>query len=67
MGPDTACDATEAHIEPPRASPTITEPDKTTEPTNPTINRAKSTPGSDTTTSVQQTGESTVRLGNHVT
>ena len=43
------------------------EPDTTTEPTNPTINRAESTPGSDTTTSVQQTGESTVRLGNHVT
>ena len=38
----------------------------TTEPTNPTINRAKSTLGSDTTTSVQQTGESTTRLGNHV-
>ena len=43
------------------------EPDATIEPTNPTINRAESTPGSDTTTSVQQTGESTIRPGNHVT
>jgi len=66
-GPDTMCDATGAHTEPPRASPTITEPDATIEPTNPTINRAESTPGSDTTTSVQQTGESTIRLGNHFT
>ena len=39
-GPDTACDATGAHTEPPRASPTITKPDATTKPTNPTINRA---------------------------
>ena len=39
----------------------------TTEPTNPTINRAKSTLGSDTTTSVQETGESTIRPGNHFT
>jgi hypothetical protein len=51
-GLDTTCDATWAHIEPPRASPTITEPDATTEPTNPTINRARSTPGCDTTTLV---------------
>ena len=29
-GPDTACDATGAHIEPPKASPTIAEPDATT-------------------------------------
>ena len=66
-GPDTVCDAIGAHTEPPRASPTIMEPDATTEPTNPTINRAKSTLGSDTTTSVQQTEESTIRLGNHFT
>ena len=52
-GPDTTCDATGAHTEPPRASPTIMEPDVTTKPTNPTINRAESTSGSDTTTSVQ--------------
>jgi len=39
-GPDTACNATGAHTEPPRASPTITKPDATTKPTNPTINRA---------------------------
>ena len=52
-GLDTMCDATGAHTEPPRASPTIAEPDVTTEPTNPTINRAELTPGSDTTTSVQ--------------
>jgi len=62
-GLDTTCDTTGAHKEPPRASPTIVEPDATTEPTNPTINRAESTPGSDTTTSVQQTGESTIRPG----
>ena len=37
-GTDTACDTTRSHIEPPRASPTITKPDATTEPTNPTIN-----------------------------
>ena len=66
-GPNTACDTTVAHTEPPRASPTIMEPNATTEPTNPTINRAESTLGSDTTTSVQQTGESTICLGNHVT
>ena len=42
------------------------ELDATTEPTNPTINKAKSTPRFDTTTSVQQTGESTIRLGNHI-
>ena len=41
--PDTTCDAIGAHIEPPRASPTIVEPNETTEPTNRTINRAKST------------------------
>ena len=40
-GPDTTCDAIGAHTEPPRASPTITEPNATTEPTNPTINRAE--------------------------
>ena len=66
-GPNTMCDATGAHTEPPRASPTIMEPDATTEPTNPTINRAESTLGSDTTTLGQQTGESTIRLGNHFT
>ena len=66
-GPDTACDAIGAHTEPPRASPTITEPDATTEPTNPTINRAESTPGSDTPTLVQQTRESTTHPGHHVT
>ena len=66
-GPDTACNATGAHTEPPRASPTITKPDATTKPTNPTINRAESTLGSDTTTLVQQTGESTIRPGNYVT
>ena len=66
-GIDTTCDTIGAHIEPPRASPTIAEPDATTEPTNPTINRAESTLGSNTTTSVQQTGESTIRLGNHFT
>ena len=54
-GPDTACNAIGAHIEPPRASPTIVEPDMINELTNPTINRAESTPRSDTTTSVQQT------------
>ena len=43
------------------------KPDANTEPTNPTINRAESTPGSDTTTSVQQTGESTIYLGNRIT
>ena len=43
------------------------EPDATTKPTNPNIDRAESTPGSDTTTSVQQTGESTIHPGNHVT
>ena len=52
-GLDTTCDAIGAHTEPPRGSPTIAEPDTTTEPTNPTINRAESTLGSDTTTSVQ--------------
>jgi len=52
-GPDTMCDAIGAHTEPPRASPIIMEPDATTEPTNPTINRAESTLGSDTTTLVQ--------------
>ena len=52
-GPDIACEAIGAHTEPPRASPTIAEPDATTEPTNPTINIAELTPGSDTTTSVQ--------------
>ena len=31
------------------------------------MNRAKSTLGSDTTTLVQQIGESTIRLGNHIT
>ena len=61
------CDATGAHIEPRRASPTIAEPNVTIEPTNPTINRAKLTPGSDTTTSVQQTRESTIHPGNHFT
>ena len=65
--PDTVCDTTGAHTEPPMASPTIAEPDATTEPTNPTINRAESTPGSDTTTSVQQTRESTIHPGNHFT
>jgi len=43
------------------------EPDATTEPTNPTINRAESTLGSDTTTSVQQIEESTICPGNHFT
>ena len=52
-GPDIACDATGAHTKPPRASPIIIESDATSEPTNPTINRAESTPGSDTTTFVQ--------------
>ena len=52
-GPYTTCDAIGAHTELPRASPTIAEPDATTEPTNPTINRAESTLGSNTTTSVQ--------------
>ena len=66
-GLDNMCDATGAHTEPPRASPTIVEPDATTKPTNPTTNRAESTPGSDTTTSVQQTRESTIRLVNHFT
>ena len=61
------CDAIGAHTEPPRASPTIAEPDATTEPTNPTINRVESTLGSNTTTLVQQTRESTIHLGNHVT
>ena len=51
-GPNTACDAIGAHTKPHRACPTIMEPDATTEPTNPTINRAESTPGSDTTTLV---------------
>ena len=51
-GLDTMCDTTGAHKEPPRASPTIVEPDATTEPTNPTINRAESTLGSNTTTLV---------------
>ena len=64
---DTTCDATGAHTEPTRASPMIAEPDATIEPTNPTINRPELTLGSDTTTSVQQTGESTIRLGNHIT
>ena len=66
-GPDTACDAIGLHIEPPKASPIIAEPDATIEPTNPTINRVESTLGSDTTTLVQQTGESTIRPGNHIT
>ena len=66
-GSDTTRDATVAHTEPPKATPTITEPDATIEPTNPTINRAESTLGSDTTTSVQQIGESTIRPGNHFT
>jgi len=52
-GLDTTFKATGAHTEPPRAFPTIVEPNVTTEPTNSTINRAESTPGSDTTTSVQ--------------
>ena len=56
-----------AHTEPPRASPTIVEPDATTEPTDPTINRAESTLGSDTTTFVQQTEESTIQPGYHFT
>ena len=51
-GLDTACNATGANTEPPRVSPTIAEPDATAEPTNPTINRVESTPGSNTTTSV---------------
>jgi len=66
-GPDTTCDATGAHTEPPRASPTIMEPDATIEPTNPTTNRAESTLGSDTTTSVQQTQESTIHPCIHFT
>jgi len=66
-GTDTTCDTTGEHIEPPRASPIIAEPDATIEPTNPTINRVESTLGSDTTTLVQQTGESTIRPGNHIT
>ena len=51
-GLDTTCDAIGAHTEPTRACPTITEPDATIEPTNPTINRVESTLGSDTTTLV---------------
>jgi hypothetical protein len=43
------------------------ELDVTTKPTNPTINRTESTPGSDTTTLVQQTKESTICPSNHVT
>ena len=43
-GLDNACDAIVAHTEPPRATPTIAEPHVTTKPTNPTINRAESTP-----------------------
>ena len=66
-GPDIACNAIGAHTEPPRASPTIAEPDATTKPTNPTINRVESTLGSNTTTSVQQTRESTIHPGNHFT
>ncbi|XP_066323988.1 uncharacterized protein [Miscanthus floridulus] len=66
-GPDTTFDATRAHTEPPRASPTIVEPDATTEPTNPTLHRPESTLGSDTTTLVQQTEESTIHPGNHNT
>ena len=53
VGPDTVCDTIGAHTKPPKASPIIMEPDATTEPTNPTINRAESTLGSNTTTSVQ--------------
>ena len=52
-GLDTTCDAIGAHTEPPRASPTIAEPNATIELTNPTINIAESTLGSDTTSSVQ--------------
>ena len=52
-GQYTTCDAIGAHTEPPRASPTIAEPNATIELTNPTINIAESTLGSDTTTSVQ--------------
>ena len=66
-GPDTTCDTIGAHTEPPRVSPTIVEHDATIEPNNPTINRAKSTLAFDTTTLVQQTRESTIRPGNHVT
>ena len=66
-GPDTACDAIGAHTEPPMASPITVEPDATIEPTNPTINRAESTLGFDTTTLVQQIEESTIRPGNHFT
>jgi hypothetical protein len=66
-GLDTACNVTRAHTEPSRASPTITEPDATIEPTNPTINRPESTIGFDTTTLVQQIGESTIHPGNQVT
>ena len=51
-GPNTMCNTIGAHTEPPRASPTIMEPNTITEPTNPTINRAESTLGSDTTTLV---------------
>ena len=56
-----------AHTEPPRASPMIMEPDATIKPPNPTINRSTSTPGSDTTTSVQQTEESIIRPSDHIT
>jgi len=51
-GLDTTCDATGKHTEPPRASSTIAKPNATTEPTNPTINRAELTLGSNTTTLV---------------
>ena len=61
------CDAIGAHTELPRASPTIMGPDATTKPTNPTINRAESTLGSDTTALVQQTRESTICPGDHIT
>jgi hypothetical protein len=61
----TACDGIGAHIEASRPSLTIAVAE--TEPTNATINRPESTLGSDTTTLVQQIGESTIRLGNHVT
>jgi hypothetical protein len=47
--------------------PTIVEPNATTKPTNSTISRVESTPGFDTTTSVQQTRESMICLGNHFT
>jgi hypothetical protein len=55
-GADTiVCDGTGAHTEPSRAYQTIAVAE--TEPTNATVNSLESTLGSDTTTSVQQTGE----------